>query len=105
MTDGQLQLVRAGTFASALAVALLLQRLSPHARLRGSWSVNGALLLVDAIVVGALCGACAFSAARFAAAREIGLFHWTGTRAWATVPTTVLALDLVSYAWHRANHR
>ena len=105
MTDGQVQLVRAGTFASALAVALLLQRLSPHARLRGSWSVNGALWLLDAIVVGALCGACAFSAARWAAARHVGLFQWTGTRASASVPATVLALDLVSYGWHRANHR
>ena len=105
MTDGQVQLVRAGTFASALAIALLLQRLSPHARLRGSWSVNGALWLVDAIIVGALCGACAFSAARWAAARHLGLLHWMGTRAWPTVPATVLALDLVSYGWHRANHR
>ena len=105
MTDAAVQLVRAGAFASALAVALLLQRLSPHARLRGSWSVNGALWLVDAIVVGALCGACAFSAARWAAARHVGLFHWTGTGAATTIPATVLALDLVSYGWHRANHR
>ena len=105
MFDGEVRLVRAGAFASALAVALLLQRLSPHARLRGSWSVNGALWLLDAVVVGALCGACAFSAARWAATRHVGLFEWAGTGALATVPATVLALDLVSYGWHRANHR
>ena len=105
MTEGEAQLVRAGAFASALAVALLLQRLLPHARLRGSWSVNGVLWLVDAVVVGAVCGACAFSAARWAAVRHVGLFHWTGTGARAAVPATILLLDLVSYGWHRANHR
>jgi len=105
MTEGGLQLVRAGAFAGALAIALGLQRFSPHARLRGSWAVNGALGLLGTIVVGALCGACAFSAARWAAARQVGLFHWTGATAWVAIPATVLALDLVSYGWHRANHR
>jgi|SRR5579862_3319101 len=104
MTDTAVQLVRAGAFASALAVALLLQRLSPHAGLRSSWSVNGALWLLDAVIVGALCGFCAFSAARWADARHLGLFHWAGMT-WAAVPATVFALDLVSYGWHRANHR
>src|SRR5579862_5731444 len=54
MTDTAVQLVRAGAFASALAVALLLQRLSPHAGLRSSWSVNGALWLLDAVIGGTL---------------------------------------------------
>ena len=60
---------------------------------------------LDAAVVGAVCGACACSAARWAAARQIGLFHWTGAGPWAAIPATILLLDVVSYGWHRANHR
>ena len=105
MTDVGLQAVRVAGVAGAIAVAALLQRLAPHARLRGSWRVNGGLWLVDAAVVGAVCGACGFTAARWAAAAGIGILNLLGVGRLAGMIPTLLFLDLVSYAWHRANHR
>jgi len=31
--------------------------------------------------------------------------HWLSVSPWMAIPVTVIALDLVSYGWHRANHR
>lgn len=56
-----------------MALAVLLQRLAPHARLRGSWFVNGGLWLINAAVVGTVCGVCAFTTARWAAEQGIGV--------------------------------
>jgi sterol desaturase/sphingolipid hydroxylase (fatty acid hydroxylase superfamily) len=105
VSETQLQAVRATAFVVAVLVAALLQRLAPHARQRGSWRVNGGLWLVNAIVVGAVCGACAFTAARWAVRERVGLLYHAGVGAWATLPVTLLLLDLVSYGWHRATHR
>lgn len=60
--------------------------------------------MLDVTVLGLVCGACACTAARWAEAREIGLFHGIDVPAWLVVVVTIFALDLVSYAWHRANH-
>lgn len=105
MTDARLQLLRSAGVVGALALALLLQRLSPHGRLKGSWRVNGGLSLVNATVIGMVCGACAFSAARWAAGQGLGLLHAAAFGPWIGIPTAVVVLDLVSYGWHRANHR
>jgi len=56
MTGAQLQLVRVAASPAVLLLSVVLQRLVPHARLRGSWRVNGSLWLVNSLVVGALCG-------------------------------------------------
>lgn len=92
-------------FIAAMALAVLVQRLAPHARHRGSWRVNGVLWLVNALVVGAVCGGCAFTVARWAAEARVGLLNVAQAGTWVAVPVTLLALDLVSYTWHRANHR
>lgn len=105
MTEAQLQAIRAGAFVAAMVLAILLQGLAPHARLRGSWRVNGGLWLVNALVVGAVCGACACTAAQWAAREGIGVLNAAGVGAWAAIPATVVGLDLLSYGWHRANHR
>jgi sterol desaturase/sphingolipid hydroxylase (fatty acid hydroxylase superfamily) len=105
MGEGDLQAVRAGVFAAALGLAVLLERAAPHARLRSSWRVNGGLWLVNAAVVGAVCGACAFTAAGWAGREGIGLLRWAGVGGWPAILASVVGLDLVSYAWHRANHR
>jgi sterol desaturase/sphingolipid hydroxylase (fatty acid hydroxylase superfamily) len=104
MSELEFQLVRGVGFAAALATAVLLQRLSPHARHSGSWRVNGSFWLIDALIIAALCGACACTAARWAATREIGIFHSVAVPGWLAVVMTIGALDFVSYAWHRANH-
>ncbi len=105
MSEEQFQAIRAGAFVAAMAAAVLLQRLTPHAQLRGSWRVNGSLWLVNVVVVGAVCGACACTTARWAAREGIGVINWVGLGGWAAIPASVVALDLVSYGWHRANHR
>jgi sterol desaturase/sphingolipid hydroxylase (fatty acid hydroxylase superfamily) len=105
VSEPQLQAVRGAAFVAAVLAASLLQRLAPHAGVRGSWRVNLGLWVVDAIVVGAVCGACAFTAARWAARQQFGLLNQAGVGAWATIPVTLVLLDLVSYGWHRATHR
>jgi sterol desaturase/sphingolipid hydroxylase (fatty acid hydroxylase superfamily) len=104
MTETEFQLIRGIGFSAALAIAILVQLLSPHARLAGSWRVNGAFWLMDALLIGALCGACACTAARWAEAHEIGFFHYVAFPSWLALVATLVALDLVSYVWHRANH-
>ena len=87
-----------------MAIALLVQRLSPHSRADGSARVNAGLWLVNIAVLGSLCGACVCSAAQWAAAHGVGVFNITSVPTWVAVPISVMFLDLVSYGWHRANH-
>jgi sterol desaturase/sphingolipid hydroxylase (fatty acid hydroxylase superfamily) len=104
MTEWQFQVLRGLGFLTALSLAVLLQRLTPHARLRGSWGVNGALWLVNLVVLGTVCGACACTVARWAAASGVGILNTAHLSPWVAIPASVLSLDLVSYGWHRANH-
>ena len=105
MTEAELQVVRAAAFVAAMLLAAIVQRVAPHARLRGSWRVNGGLWLVNVAVVGAVCGACACTAARWAAQHGVGFLRLAGIGPWPSIPASIAALDLVSYGWHRANHR
>jgi sterol desaturase/sphingolipid hydroxylase (fatty acid hydroxylase superfamily) len=100
----EFQLVRAGAFALALAAAATAQRLAPHARHRGSLRVNAALWALDAAIVGLVCGACALTAADWAARRGLGLANALAAPWWVAMPVGVLGLDFASYFWHRANH-
>jgi len=45
------------------------------------------------------------AAARWAERAGFGLLHQLPAPVWAAIPLTLLLLDLVSYGWHRANHR
>ena len=105
VTEGRFQVVRAAGFLFAVMLALVLQRLQPHARLRGSWEVNGGLWLTNVIILGVACGACACTVARWAAHGRIGLLNTVPAPQWLSIAVTIVALDLVSYLWHRANHR
>jgi len=105
VSEGQFQLLRSAGFVAAVSLALLLQRLTPHARLRGSLRVNGALWLVNLVVIGVVCGACACTVARWTAEAGFGALNALAVPRPFAIPTAVVALDLVSYGWHRANHR
>lgn len=105
MDEPTFQLTRVGAFIVAVVLAFVLQRFSPHAGLRGNWLVNGGLWLLNAAILGAICGACAFSVAEWAAREHVGLLRWTAAPTWLAVVGGIVVLDLVSYAWHRANHR
>jgi len=105
MDEGTFQLCRASAFGLAVVLAFALQSITPHARLRGSWPVNGGLWFLNAVVVGLVCGACAFSVADWAARQQVGLLNWATTPMWLSLVVTIITLDLISYGWHRANHR
>jgi sterol desaturase/sphingolipid hydroxylase (fatty acid hydroxylase superfamily) len=104
MTEVEFQIVKSLGFVLALALALGLQWLRPHAAIAGSWRVNTTLWLLDAALLGLLCGACACAVSRWAETAGLGLLNLGATPLVIAVFVSVLALDLVSYAWHRANH-
>jgi sterol desaturase/sphingolipid hydroxylase (fatty acid hydroxylase superfamily) len=105
VSETEIQLLRGAGFVGALLVALVLQRVLPQARLRGSSSINVGLWAINLVVMGLVCGACACLVARAAAAGGVGLLNVVSAPRWLAVAITVIALDGVSYAWHRANHR
>jgi sterol desaturase/sphingolipid hydroxylase (fatty acid hydroxylase superfamily) len=105
MTEQQFQVVRAVAFVAAMAIAVVLQRTRPHAGLRGSWRVNGVVWITNLAVIGLVCGACACVVARWAESAGVGMLNVVAAPHWVSVVVTAVALDLVSYWWHRANHR
>jgi sterol desaturase/sphingolipid hydroxylase (fatty acid hydroxylase superfamily) len=105
MTEQQFQVVRAFAFVVAVAIAVSLQWLSPHARLRGSWRVNGVVWITNLAIIGLVCGACACVVARWAASSGVGVLRVVTLPGWLGFLVTAVTLDLVSYWWHRANHR
>lgn len=105
VTEAGFQTIRLLGFAAAATLPLCLERLQPHSGNRPSLRTNGALWVIDTLVIGAVCGGCACATARWAASARLGLLNsWPAPFPLALL-TTILALDLVSYAWHRANHR
>jgi sterol desaturase/sphingolipid hydroxylase (fatty acid hydroxylase superfamily) len=53
----------------------------------------------------AVCGACGWAVAAWAADQGLGLLVWAGAGWWVSVGAGLLGLDVVSYLWHRANHQ
>jgi sterol desaturase/sphingolipid hydroxylase (fatty acid hydroxylase superfamily) len=104
MTGAEFQIVKSVGFVLALALAVGLQWLRPHAAIEGSWRVNAVLWLVNAALLGLVCGACACAVSRWAEAEGFGLLNLSAAPIGVAVPVSILALDLVSYGWHRANH-
>jgi sterol desaturase/sphingolipid hydroxylase (fatty acid hydroxylase superfamily) len=104
VTEHDFSVIRSVGFVLAVLFAVGLQSIRPHARLRGSWQTNCGLWAINLAVLGTVCGACACTVARWAEIRELGLFSVARLPRWMAVAGSVVALDLVSYCWHRANH-
>ena len=51
MTESEFTVARSVGFVAAVAVAMSLQHLTPHARLRGSWRINVALWAITLLVI------------------------------------------------------
>ena len=105
MSENDFNLVRTAGFLLAVGIAVGLQRLSPHARRTGTWQVNLGFWLANLVAVGLVCGACAWAVAGWATRAGVGLLNSFTTPPWVSILITFLALDVVSYAWHRANHQ
>ena len=103
--ESTFQLARGVTSACVLALALALERWRMHARLRPAWSTNLGLFAVSGVVMAIACGACGWTLAAWADSRDFGLLAGWAAPAWLAVGIGVVALDLVSWAWHAANHR
>ena len=105
MTESEFTVIRSVGFVLAVAIAVSLQRTTPHARLHGSWRINLGLWAINAVVLGVVCGACAYTVARWASAAGVGVLALVPIPRAVAIIASVVALDVVSYAWHRANHR
>jgi len=105
MTESEFTVVRSVGFMLAVAIAVSLQRITPHARLRGSWRTNLGLWAINAVVLGGVCGACAYTVARRANAAGVGVLTLVPMPRAVAIIASVVVLDLVSYGWHRANHQ
>ena len=105
MTEHQFSAVRTAALIAAAMIAIGLERLMPHGRLRWSWRTNLGLWGVDLLVMSALCGVCAFSVANWARGAGVGLLNVLPVPWWVSLAVCVAALDFVSYGWHRANHQ
>jgi len=104
MSEIEFQIVKSVGFVVALALAVGLQWLRPHAAKAGSWRVNATLWVFDAALLGLVCGACACAVSRWAEREGFGLLNVSAAHAWLAILVSILSLDLVSYGWHRANH-
>jgi sterol desaturase/sphingolipid hydroxylase (fatty acid hydroxylase superfamily) len=105
MTEAEFQIVKSIGFILALASAVTVQRWRPHRLLVGSWRANSGLWALNAVVLGAICAGCACTVSRWASSGGVGLLNQTVVPAWVAIPVSVIGMDLVSYFWHRANHR
>jgi sterol desaturase/sphingolipid hydroxylase (fatty acid hydroxylase superfamily) len=88
----------------AFGLGLVLERIAPHAALRPAWRANLGLWFLDALLMAAVCGACGWTVAAWAQTSGVGLLNEVDAPLGAGIAATVVGLDLVSYAWHRANH-
>lgn len=105
MTEAEFQTVRGVGFVLAAALAIGLQRFRPGEAETVARPLNLALWLLNGVTISAMCGACACAVATWAERNHFGLLSRSSMPPLASVPVVVLGLDLVSYGWHRANHR
>ena len=108
------QLIALGYF-SAIAVAALAEialpvRRPPPGSLRGRWTANIGLALIDTVIIRLIVPLGMVEAARLSAANQFGLLAKVnvgdgGAAWWAAALVTFLILDLGKYAQHLALHR
>lgn len=106
MDESTFQFAKSTGLLLTVATLLLLQWWLPwgrFAREDGRWYRNLPLALINALVFGAICGACVCAASR-AGQEWGGFFSRYAIPPLAAMAGTVLLMDAVSWAWHRANH-
>ena len=103
------QLYKGIGIAVSLLFVVAFQLLFPNRlslrTLVSNWRVNVPLALVDTLLLSFLCGACVCTWAIVVRERGISLVETAELPYLIQVAGTVIVLDGVAYAWHRANHR
>jgi len=105
MNETEYQIVKSAGFVLAFGLAVAIQHYRPQRALAGSWRTNCGLWALNAAALGIVCAGCACTVSRWASGAGIGLMNQSGATAWIAIAASVLGMDLVSYFWHRANHR
>ncbi len=105
MTEAEYQIAKSIGLGFAFASAVGLQHMRPHRVLLGSWRANGGLGALNTIILGAVCAGCACAASDWASRAGFGLLNQGAAPSWLGVVVTIVGIDFVSYAWHRANHQ
>ncbi len=109
MDEAHFQLIKAAALILSFALVFVAQTLTPYRRaarlVTRSWRQNVPLSVLNTIVMSLVCGACMCTAARYSVSRGLGLFPRFGAPPWVATAGTILALDLVLWGWHLANHR
>lgn len=105
MSEPLVRLLAFGGVFLALALwELAAPRRRPQASRRERWPANLGILALDTLLLRLLFPLAAVGAALWAADRGWGLFNALSAPAWLAIPLSVLALDLIIYAQHRAFH-
>ncbi len=99
-----LDLLRAASLGTILIVALLMEQRWPLQDMVRPWLTNLGLWLIDTAVMRVVCGACGLLLAAWCEAHQFGLLQWLQVPTWLALAVSVIALDALSYFWHRANH-
>ncbi len=106
MDESRFGLFKTAVFVLSFAAVYTLQRLLPWTGPRNGlarWHRNLPIGAVNTVLLSLACGGCLCAAARLAESWGIGLLR--ALPGWLAVAATIAALDLLSWAWHRANHR
>jgi len=108
MDEATFQFLKSGGFVLSFALVFILQVSFPYRRGRvvpRNWRQNVPLAILNAIVLSLVCGACLCTLANYAEARHLGLLRMVAVPGWAGALITLIAFDLVLWAWHLANHQ
>jgi len=102
-------ILRLGCFAGVLVVMSLWERLAPrrellHPRMR-RWRSNLSLVALDTVLLRLALPLGAVAVSEWCRAEGVGLLHGWDVPAAASVPLTVLCLDLAVWAQHVVFHR
>ncbi len=85
-------------------MVVMVEWVRPHTVMQRPWQTNLGLWLVDTTLTRVVCGACGLVVAAWAVGAGFGLLQIFEAPLWFALPISVVALDLVAFLWHRANH-
>ncbi len=101
--------IRLTVFASVLLAMALAEALFPRKRRTQArsqrWFTNGALVVIDTIVVRLVFPILAVGVALWSAARGWGFFNLIDLPVWLEIVLAIMLLDVAVYAQHVASHK